>query len=115
MAERALRGTRLGAMSLESDDAVEMAPRQVTEYICPNGHTIVLPFSVEADVPALWECRCGAEALLRNGTRPEPKSVRPQRTHWDMLLERRTIPELEVLLEERLDLLRKAGKLPRSA
>jgi len=28
------------------------------------------------------------------------------RTHWDMLLERRTVPELEELLEERLSLLR---------
>ena len=29
-----------------------------------------------------------------------------QRTHWDMLLERRTIADLEVLLDERLALLR---------
>ena len=115
MAERTLRGTRLGAMSLESDDAVEPAPRQVAEYICPNGHTIVMPFSVEAEAPPLWECRCGAEALLRDAARPDPKPTRPARTHWDMLLERRTIPELEVLLEERLELLRKEGKLPRSA
>jgi hypothetical protein len=114
MAERSLRGSRLGAMSMESDAAVEPAPRQAAEYVCPNGHTIVMPFSTEAEPPALWECRCGAEALLRDATRPEPKPVRPQRTHWDMLLERRTIAELEVLLEERLALLRE-GKLPRSA
>lgn len=99
---------------MESDTAVEPAPRRVTEYLCPNGHTVVIPFSVEADVPALWECRCGAEALLRDADRPEPKPTRHQRTHWDMLLERRTIAELEVLLEERLALLRE-GKLPRSA
>jgi len=46
--------------------------------------------------------------------RPEEKSGKPQRTHWDMLLERRSIPELEELLDERLDLLRK-GQLRRSA
>ena len=36
----------------------------------------------------------------------EAKEVKPPRTHWDMLLERRSIPELEELLEERLALLR---------
>jgi hypothetical protein len=34
--------------------------------------------------------------------------VKPARTHWDMLLERRSIPELEELLEERLTLLRQS-------
>ena len=115
MAERSsLRGSRLGGVSMESDTGVEAAPRRPATYICPNGHTVVVPFSVEADVPALWECRCGAEALLRDAARPDPKPTRPQRTHWDMLLERRTIAELEILLEERLSLLRE-GKLPRSA
>ncbi|MES1171271.1 MAG: RNA polymerase-binding protein RbpA, partial [Actinomycetota bacterium] len=65
--------------------------------------------SVEADVPLSWECHCGALALLRDGDQPEAKEERQARTHWDMLLERRTIPELEELLEERLVLLR-AGR-----
>ena len=37
--------------------------------------------------------------------RPEAKPEKHARTHWDMLLERRTIADLEVLLEERLALL----------
>ena len=49
---------------------------------------------------------CGAEALRVDGTRPEKKAGKPARTHWDMLLERRSIKELEVLLAERLELLR---------
>lgn len=114
MADRSLRGMRIGANSLESDQGVELAPRLEAVYDCPNGHTIVLPFSTEADVPATWECRCGAEALLRDGERPEAKATKPPRTHWDMLLERRTVGELEELLTERLELLR-AGKLRRSA
>jgi hypothetical protein len=114
MADRALRGMKIGANSLESDAGVELAPRAQARYDCPNGHTIVLPFAVEADVPPVWECRCGAEALLKDATRPEPKPGRKQRTHWDMLLERRTIPELEELLAERLDLLR-SGALRRTA
>ena len=56
---------------------------------------------------------CGAEALRVDGTRPEPKNGKPARTHWDMLLERRSVKELEVLLAERLELLRRAP--PRQA
>ena len=115
MAERALRGSRLGAQSYENDAGVEMAPRQSIAYDCPDGHRFAMPFSVEADVPDVWECRvCGAEALRVDGTRPEPKKGKPARTHWDMLLERRTIKELEVLLAERLEHLR-SGPAPAKA
>jgi RNA polymerase-binding protein len=115
MAERALRGMKIGANSMESEIGVELAPRIQARYDCPNGHTILLPFSAGADVPAVWECRCGAQALLEDATRPEPKPTKPPRTHWDMLLERRTIAELEDLLAERLDLLRRGELRRRSA
>ena len=106
----ALRGSRLGAVSYETDEGVELAPRQAVTYDCPNGHEITVPFSVEADVPATWECReCGAVALRRNGELPEPKAGKKPRTHWDMLMERRTVDDLEELLTERLTLLRGAG------
>jgi rubredoxin len=107
MSERALRGSRLGAQSYETDSNVEMAPRQSVTYDCTQSHRFTMPFSIEADVPSVWECRiCGAEALRVDGDRPEPKRGRPARTHWDMLLERRSIAELEELLNERLALLR---------
>ena len=114
MSERNLRGSRLGTVSLESEVSVEPAPRQMAYYDCESGHVTAVPFSVEAEVPSLWQCRCGLEGLLRDAERPVAKATRPARTHWDMLLERRTIPELEELLEERLALLR-AGKLKMSA
>ncbi len=114
MANRSLRGMRIGSQSMETEENVEFAPRLQTHYDCPAGHTTILPFSVEADVPPTWECRCGETALLRDAEQPEAKPAKHQRTHWDMLLERRTVAELEVLLDERLDLLR-AGKLRRSA
>ena len=41
--------------------------------------------------------------------------MKKPRTHWDMLLERRTIPELEELLTERLELLRSGQLRRRSA
>ena len=100
MSNGALRGTRLGATSYENDDHVELAARQVVQYDCPHGHTTSMPFSIEADVPALWECRtCGDEAIIRDGERPEAKPTKHVRTHWDMLL------------EERLELLR-GGRKP---
>ena len=114
MADRSLRGMSIGSKSMETDEGVDFAPRFQAHYDSPNGHTIILPFSTEAEVPVEWECRCGELALLRDADRPEPKATKPVRTHWDMLLERRTIKELEELLDERLDLLR-AGKLRRSA
>ena len=114
MAERALRGTRLGAFSMESEENVVPSERQITTYICSNGHKIELPFSVEAEIPPTWECRCGENALLQGGEAPERKPLKPARTHWYMLLERRSIPELEELLEERLELLRASrGEKPK--
>ncbi|MGP9693010.1 RNA polymerase-binding protein RbpA [Brachybacterium sp. AOP25-B2-12] len=110
MNSRSLRGTRLGSLSMETDEGVLAAPRQEAVYDCPNDHHIVLPFSVEADVPMTWECRCGATAVLRDHEKPEAKPGKPQRTHWDMLLERRSEEDLQVLLDQRLELLR-AGRL----
>ncbi|HTY71153.1 MAG TPA: RNA polymerase-binding protein RbpA [Actinomycetes bacterium] len=106
----AMRGTRLGATSYESDTGVELAPRRWSRYDCPNGHSFEVPFSVEAEVPYTWECRfCRAEAILRDGEEPEAHKHRHQRTPWDMLLERRSVDDLEALLDERLTLLRDRG------
>jgi hypothetical protein len=89
MGDRTLRGARLGGQSFEDERGIEIT------------------MSVEADVPANWECpRCGAEALSVDGILPEQKVEKPARTHWDMLLERRSISELEDILTERLELLR---------
>ena len=107
MSERTLRGARLGAQSFEDEQGVEFAPRQRIAYACPAGHDFELPMAEEAEVPATWECpRCGATALRVDGEQPQAKQEKPARTHWDMLLERRSLPELEELLAERLEMLR---------
>jgi rubredoxin len=93
-------------VSYESDRHTEFAPRLRTAYDCPNGHETAVPFAAEADVPSTWECRvCGAPAQLRDGAPPEEKKGKPARTHWDMLLERRSTAELEEVLAERLAVL----------
>ena len=111
MAERTLRGARLGGQSFEDERGIEFAARQQVGYLCSRGHSFEITMSVEADVPAVWECpRCGAEGLSTSGIQPEVKPEKPARTHWDMLLERRSEKELEDILTERLDLLR-GGKI----
>lgn len=107
MGERTLRGARLGGQSFEDERGIEFAARQNVAYACPQGHEFEIPMSVEADVPAVWECpRCGAEALSKAGLEKVVKAEKPVRTHWDMLLERRSEKELEDILKERLELLR---------
>ncbi len=111
MAERSLRGMKIGANSLESDEGVAFVSRKQVMYECPQGHEFGVAMAVDAEPPAVWECRCGTEGQLRDAAPVEEKKpVKPPRTHWDMLLERRSEDELKVLLDERLELLR-AGRL----
>ncbi|MCL2802348.1 MAG: RNA polymerase-binding protein RbpA [Micrococcales bacterium] len=111
MAERSMRGVGLGCQSLESKEGVKWAERLNSTYDCPAGHVIILPLFVEAVPPDHWQCRCGRIGHLRGLDRTTNHIVKRQRTHWDMLLERRSVEELEALLEERLELLR-SGRLP---
>ena len=107
MAERTLRGASLGGKSFEDERGIEFAGRQQVAYVCTQGHRFEVTMSDEADVPAHWECqRCGSEATNVAIDNPEAKVEKPVRTHWDMLLERRSEKELEEILKERLDLLR---------
>ncbi len=107
MADRALRGMGLGAKSFEDEEGIEFASRQMLGFDCERGHHFELTFSSEAEVPAEWECpKCGTIAKRSDGTEAEEKAVKPPRTHWDMLRERRSIPELEELLAERLEVVR---------
>ena len=107
MAERALRGARLGTQSFEDERGVEMAPRQEVEYVLEDGRTFTVTMADEADVPLEWEDpKSGLMGRLLNGEEPVAKEEKPVRTHWDMLLERRSVDELEEILTERLELLR---------
>ncbi len=76
MADRALRGSNLGARSMESDENVIPSERQLTTYVCAQGHRTELPFSIEADVPPTWECRCGLDGERELGAVPLRAHVR---------------------------------------
>ena len=47
-----------------------------------------------------------AIALAASGESPSPKKAKPPRSHWDMLMERRTVEDLEAVLAERLEVIR---------
>ncbi|SDY70484.1 RNA polymerase-binding protein [Saccharopolyspora shandongensis] len=92
--------------SLSKASDQRAAPRRVVRYACPKNHEFEMQFSGDAEVPPAWECRMhGTESLCLDGGEPEQRIAKPPRTHWDMLLERRTLPQLENLLAERLTLL----------
>src|SRR5690349_19780880 len=57
MADRTLRGSRMGAVSYETEYGAEPAPRNLAAYRCARGHEFTIPFSEEAEVPPTWECR----------------------------------------------------------
>ncbi|MDO5669681.1 MAG: RNA polymerase-binding protein RbpA [Corynebacterium sp.] len=107
MADRVLRGSRMGAVSYETDRDHDLAPRQMVKYRTDNGEIYEVPFADDAEIPEEWMCKNGQLGTLIEGEGVESKPVKPPRTHWDMLLERRSLEELDVLLEERIELLRK--------
>jgi hypothetical protein len=102
---------RLGSQSLQSEIGVEFSPRKKSLYRTEDGTTFEVMFAADAEVPETWESpRTGLEGRLvgEDGGLVQSAVVETKapRTHWDMLLERRTRPELEELLQERLELLR---------
>lgn len=111
MADRSLRGMRLGTQSLQSEEGVEFSPRKKSVYRAADGSTFEVMFAADAEIPQRWESpKSGQEGILLT-SEGEPVvldavDVKVPRSHWDMLLERRTRAELEELLQERLDYLR---------
>ena len=64
MAERTLRGARLGGQSFENERGIEFAGRQNVGYRCPQGHEFTITMSDEADVPALWDYAAGERTYI---------------------------------------------------
>src|SRR5690554_4410772 len=111
MADRSLRGMRLGTQSLQSEEGVEFSPRKKAVYRSPEGTTFDVVFAADAEIPQTWEDpKSGQEGVLLTAdgelVELDQADVKVPRSHWDMLLERRTRAELEELLEERLNYLR---------
>ena len=106
-----MRGMRLGGQSLESDKGVELSERQRVDFRCAQKHEFSVVFSKTAELPTTWECKsCDSVGVrLEDGVEIdliEQNSDGP-RTHYDMVLERRSREELEELLQEMLISMRK--------
>ena len=117
MAHQTMRGIRLGAQSLESEVGVSYSPRTKNTYQCPKGHLSELVFAQDAELPKTWQCKsCPSQAtLLTDGKlmKLEIDELKTPRSHWELLLERRSKEELEEILKERIFYIRarrKAGK-----
>jgi hypothetical protein len=111
MADRSLRGMRLGSQSLQSEEGVEFSPRKRAVYRTAEGTEFDMVFAADAEIPDIWQSpKSGQEGrlLAADGTPVEIEvgDVKVPRSHWDMLLERRSRDELEELLQERLEFLR---------
>jgi hypothetical protein len=109
---------------MQSEEGVEFSPRKRAVYRTDDGTTFEVVFAAEAEVPEVWESpRTGQEGRLVGDdgqlVEQEAADTKAPRTHWDMLLERRTRAELEEILQERLEYLRarrgEAAKSSKSA
>jgi hypothetical protein len=110
MANQTMRGMRLGSQSLESEKGVAYSPRLNLVYRCANGHDSAMVFSADAELPETWQCKtCNLQGVrIEDGKQItiELEEEKVPRSHWEMLLERRTRDELEEILQERLEILR---------
>ncbi|NDC48066.1 MAG: RNA polymerase-binding protein RbpA [Micrococcales bacterium] len=107
-----VRGSRLGSTSNETSDGVTFSPRQTIVYRCPNEHETELIFAAEVEIPETWDCKKCGKSAIREGFE-EPEEIiegKVVRTHFDLLLERRSREELEVILKEALTDLKERRK-----
>nr|WP_285641891.1 RNA polymerase-binding protein RbpA [Lentzea sp. NBRC 102530] len=100
------RADQLGPQRLQAEPD-ELAARVAVNYSCPQGHVFDVLFAAEAEeLPPVLSCRRHGVECRRVDAAPPQRKAPKVRTHWDMLLERRSLPELEKLLDERIRLLR---------
>lgn len=94
------------------------------DFVCRKEHRMTLTFAADAEVPNTWDCRtCGSVAqicgeggterqlshrdLLNARHEPAYEGSWVTQAHIDAVHARRTDAELEAMLAERLDVLRK--------
>lgn len=107
----AIRGSRVGAGPMGEAERGEAAARQIVVFHCSQEHRTQIAFSVEAEVPELWDCpRCGLPANLDANNPPPPPKIEPYKTHLAYVKERRSEEEAKVILDEAVQLLRQKRK-----
>ena len=80
MADRVLRGSRMGAVSYETDRDHDLAPRQMIKYRTEDGEIYEVPFADDAEIPEEWLCKNGKVGhLCLLYTSPSPRDVEESR------------------------------------
>ena len=86
--------------------ATDMADRMEVTYTCVSGHEFTRVFAADITVPGTWDCpRCGKTGTSDSEPAANDTSA-SARSHWDMLMERRTMDELADMLAVRVKELR---------
>lgn len=124
MSEKRLRGTRLGSTSFESEEGVDFVATQTVTFRTDDGEEFQVTFMEGIDLPFNWNSphtaksgrRLDAKGKPVTGVDPNaPTPPAPAVTHWEQLLKRRTIEELEVILAERREEMRASGQFNHKA
>lgn len=87
------------------------AARSLVSFACPQGHLFTVLFAASAQPPGIWTCRQHGTEHCQRVDDPQQIEVdtKPKRTHLVMLLERRSRAELDALLTETLNAIRRQG------
>lgn len=111
MSNKQLRGTRLGSISSETEEGVDFVDRQTVTFRTEDGEEFTVTFMVGVELPYDWTSprsgkvgrRLDANGKPIEGVDPNaPAPIAPTVTHWEQLMKRRTIEELEVILADRI-------------
>lgn len=111
MSNKQLRGTRLGSISHENEDGVDFVETQTVTFRTADGEEFPVKFMIGVDLPFDWKSprssnigrRLDAKGKPIVGVDPNaPAPVAPTVTHWEQLMKRRTIEELEIILADRI-------------
>lgn len=124
MSDKRLQGTRLGSISFESEEGVEFVSTQNVTFRTEDGEEFGVTFMEGVELPYEWTSphsskkgrRLDASGKPIVGTDPNAPTPPPTPvSHWEQLLKRRSIEELEEILAERRAEMRAAGMLSSKA
>lgn len=108
----AIRGARVGAGPIGESERGESAPRRRISYWCANRHEAQPSFSMEAEIPELWDCpRCGLPGGQDEKNPPAAPRNEPYKTHLAYVKERRSDADGEAILTEALERLRQRREI----
>ena len=98
-----IRGSRVGAGRAGDSQRGDSVGRHRLEFFCAHGHTTVLSFAIDAELPDTWDCpRCGLPAGLDQQAPPAIPHNEPYKSHLAYVKERRSESDGEALLAEAL-------------